>query len=69
MNLQQFAALKVGDKIENAFTGGVGTVTEVTEGGVRVRWGLVDGSSGVTYFFSVNSTAWMHWSKADDNAG
>jgi len=59
MNVQQFAALKVGDKIENVYTHSVAEVTEVTDKGVRVRWGDVIGSP--SFFYSVNSTAWFHW--------
>ncbi len=57
MNLQEFAALKVGDKIENNMLGpAIGTVTDVTKSGVRVSWG-----GAQAFFYSVNTTAWMHW--------
>jgi len=41
MNLQEFAALKVGDKIENPADGGasVGEIVETLDRGVRVVWG------------------------------
>lgn len=59
MTLQEFAALKVGDKVENPMVGGKGTVVEVTEAGVKVVWG------GTVHFaYPAHSTAWMHWSKA-----
>jgi hypothetical protein len=63
MTLQEFAALKVGDQIENpmnASMAAVGTVTEVMPNGVRLTWG----DSSMPFFYSVNSTAWMHWRKA-----
>jgi hypothetical protein len=63
MNLQEFAALKKGDKINNGMASSQGEVTEVTAQGVRVRWGLHVGS--ITFMYSVNSTAWFHWSKVE----
>ena len=41
MHLKEFAALKVGDKIENPADGGasVGEIVECTSSGVRVVWG------------------------------
>ncbi len=59
MTLTEFAALKVGDAIENIFSGSRGEVTTVTEGGVRVRWP----PSNIDFAYPVNSTAWMSWSK------
>lgn len=64
MNLQEFAALKVGDKIENHYAHSQGEVTEVNAHGVRVRWGLpISGS--ITFGYTVQSTAWFHWDLAD----
>jgi hypothetical protein len=65
MNTQEFAALKIGDKIENPMTHNHGVVTETTDTGVRVRWG--DGSPGnnVSFMYPLQSTAWMHWCKAE----
>lgn len=61
MNLGEFAALKVGDEIENLMNpGSRGQVTERTERGVCVQWGV-----GMSFLYSVNSTAWMHWSNAE----
>lgn len=62
MNLQEFAALKVGDQIENAYTSSRGTVSEVNDAGVRVRWGLAAAGT-IDFHYPVNSTYWMHWSK------
>lgn len=59
MNLQEFAALKVGDKIENIYTSSVGKVSNVDPSGVRVKWS----EHSPTFFYSVSSTAWMHWNK------
>lgn len=57
MNLQQFAALKPGDKISNPFGFSHGVVASVSDSGVRVRWE----PATMDFFYSVNSTAWMHW--------
>jgi len=68
MNMQEFAALKVGDKIVNRMTlpASTGTVTEITANGVRVVWGAAELTC--TFAYPVNTTAWMHWSKAEDDA-
>lgn len=70
MNVQQFAALKVGDKIANDMSSSMGEVTEVTDAGVRVRWSQGDGTASgrapVTFAYPVNSTAWWHWRLIDD---
>jgi hypothetical protein len=58
MNLKEFAALKVGDVVSNPMTpGDDGKVVNVTDSGVRVVWS--EGS--IPFFYSVNTTAWMHW--------
>ena len=62
MNVQEFAALKVGDKIENAMSHSTGEVTEVNAYGVRVAWGL---SKTFCPLYTVNSTAWFHWSNVE----
>ena len=63
MNLQEFAALKVGDEVKSLMAGpAVGTVTAVKENGVTVVWG--DRHERETpFFYSVNSTSWMHWTQ------
>ena len=61
MNFKEFAALKAGDKIENAMTNSKGEVAEVTKYGLEVTWG-----GPLKFFYSAASTAWMHWSKVDD---
>lgn len=62
MNLQEFAALKVGDKIDVPMLGNSkGVVSEVTAAGVRVAW--EGGRSAVTFMYTVSSTSWMHWSR------
>lgn len=65
MNLQEFAALKVGDEVENNMLGirPPGKVTEVTAQGVRVSWGGL----ATTFLYTVQSTAWMHWSKVEQS--
>lgn len=61
MNLQEFSKLRAGDKIQNTFSQSEGTVTEATESGVRVKWS----ESSPPFFYSVQSTTWMHWTKAE----
>ena len=63
MNLQEFAALKVGDAVENPMNGpalAAGTVVEITPSGIRVVWGKRHDRE-TKFFYSVNTTAWMHW--------
>ncbi len=66
MTLQEFGALKVGDKIENHAIGGVGhgEVIECTSSGVRLVWGKRHAKE-TPFFYSVVGTAWMQWSKVD----
>jgi len=51
MNLQEFAALKVGDKIENPADGGasVGEIVETLDRGVRVVWGAAPRSRDAVF--------------------
>ena len=61
MNIKEFAALKVGSKIENPSTGGgVGEVVEATDSGVRVVRGERH-ERETKFFYSVMGTAWMNW--------
>lgn len=62
MNLQEFAALKPGDKVENHFAHTRAEVVEATDSGVRVKWS----ETSPSFFYSVQGTAWMHWSKVDE---
>lgn len=66
MNVQEFAALKVGDKVLNNMLGErpSGRVTEVNDKGVRISWG----GTATTFHYPVNSTAWFHWSKVEEPA-
>lgn len=64
MNIHEFSALKVGDKIENPSAGdGVGTVVEAADSGVRVVWGA-RGDHEHKFFYSVVGTAWMNWTRS-----
>jgi len=66
VNIKEFAALKVGDHVENGMNANArGEITEVTDSGVRLVWGPRHGRE-TAFFYSVNSTAWMHWSMAED---
>lgn len=67
MTLQEFAALVAGDKIDNDMTTSSGVVTETNANGVKVRWGNGTPGNDVAFFYSVRSTAWMHWNKGGDN--
>lgn len=64
MTLDEFAALKVGDKIENTFTHSQATILEATASGVRLCW---DGTQ-TPFFYSVQGTSWFHWSKVEHEA-
>jgi hypothetical protein len=66
MNLKEFGALKVGDKIENPSLDktSTGEIVECTSSGVRVVWGNRHGHE-TRFFYSVVGTAWMNWSKVD----
>lgn len=61
MNLNEFSELKVGDKVQNLMNAGSppGEVTKRDGRGVYVRWS----KSTTEYFYSVQTTAWMHWNK------
>lgn len=61
MTLDEFAALKPGDTIENPMSGSKGVVADVTAGRVKVAWG-----GTVQFAYGVDTTAWMHWSKANE---
>jgi hypothetical protein len=61
MNLQEFAALRVGDKISNPMSQSTGEIVDTTDAGVYVRWG----TAVQPFFFNVRSTAWMHWTKQE----
>lgn len=60
MNLQEFAKLKPGHKIENPSTGSKGEIVEATDSGVRVVWGERNEHEH-RFFYSVVGTAWMNW--------
>ena len=66
MNIKEFAALRVGDKIENHVTGGisVGEVVQTTTSGVWVIWGSRHEREH-KFFYGVVGTAWMNWNKHD----
>lgn len=64
MTLDEFAALKVGDKIENTFTHSQASIIEAAASGVRLVW---DGTQ-TPFFYSVQGTSWFHWSKINEPA-
>lgn len=64
MNLSEFNALVVGDKVENAMTRGEGTISGIRETRtghiVSVKWG-----GTIEFSYPVHSTAWYHWNKVE----
>lgn len=70
MDLAEFNALGVGDKIENAMTNGRGTVSKVVDHGrpggriVSVKWG--PGGGIIEFSYHTFSTAWCHWSMVEE---
>lgn len=63
MNLNEFNALKAGDRIENAMSNSTGEVVEADSKGVNVRWKYDE--RGTTRHYSRYSTIWFHWSKVE----
>lgn len=65
MNIKEFGALKVGDKISNHAIGSYnsGEIVECTSSGVRVVWGPRHDRE-TKFFYSVIGTSWMQWSNA-----
>ena len=65
MDIKEFAALKVGDEIENLSVpgSGVGRVCEIKDSGVSIAWG--HGSAAWPFFYSVSGTTWYNWSKIE----
>lgn len=71
MNLQQFQALRAGDKIVNSMPGlgkSEGEVVVSEPRGVRVRWGEA-APNAPTFWYDVNGTAWFHWDRVEAPTG
>lgn len=73
MNINEFAALQVGDRVENPMSKSAGEVTEVIKrsgafAGVRVRWGDGTPRHDVSFTYTVDMTTWFHWSKVEPEA-
>lgn len=64
MNIQEFAKLKVGDKIRNEMSNSSGEVVAVDRAGVHVRW--APGTAPRHY--AAMSTIWFHWSLVEEPA-
>lgn len=62
MNIQQFAALKPGDQIDNLLSGSKGEIVLISDAGVHVAWA---GNHAQTFFFAAQSNAWFHWTKIE----
>jgi hypothetical protein len=66
MVIEEFAALKVGDRIEMPQNGSKGTVVEVSSRGLRLHW---DGTGeGHTMAYDVQTSMWKHWKKLEGSA-
>ena len=68
MNIQEFAALKVGDKVENAATYSKGEITKTVDAGVFVVWGTRSALER-EFFYSAVGTAWFQWNKPGAESG
>lgn len=66
VTIEEFAKLKVGDKIANYMAGLTvrGVVTSVDDKGVSVCWG--DGGAPATRHYAVVGTIWTHWDKLEE---
>lgn len=69
MNVNEFAGLQVGDKIDNPMSRSSGEVVEVvTKNGyraVRVRWSNGAPGRDVSFTYTGDMTSWFHWTKAE----
>lgn len=63
MNITEFAALKVGDVVENGMTMSKGSVVECVHDGVKIAWGT---PTAPLYHYTVQSTAWFQWERVND---
>lgn len=68
MTIDEFLALKEGDRISNPMTNSSGTVAGILHDRRELRDGVLicvliewDGSAGFVTPFTKHSTAWMHW--------
>lgn len=72
MNLQEFAALKVGDRVKNNMSNGLGEVTDVDATGLRIKWigaGMqVAAANAPTWHYAPMSTTYFHWSKVENES-
>lgn len=70
MNINEFLALKVGDRISNPMSNTSGTVTALLrdrrhqQEGVAIQWDGTDPDTARQ--FTKHTTAWMHWTPWDD---
>jgi hypothetical protein len=63
MNVDEFSALKVGDKVQNGMLmNEPGTVCERTPHSVKIKWG----NNNTPYTYLIVGTAWFHWVKVED---
>ncbi len=68
MNVQEFGALKPGDKIVNGMNNSPGEITGTNAAGVDVVWGPRHANERV-FAYTVDSTAWFHWRRNDATEG
>lgn len=68
MTLQEFAALKEGDKIENALSNSKGEVVKLSINGVYVVWGPRTAGER-QFYYDRAGTIWFHWSSVPNVEG
>jgi hypothetical protein len=62
VNIQEFAKLRVGDKVRNDMSHSSGEVVAVDKAGVHVRWA----PNTAPRHYAAMSTIWFHWSMSDE---
>ena len=67
MTIDEFRALKPGDRIRNAMTESIGVIAAAEEYRGSVSCTVQWGGSDRQFSFGERSCAWMHWSLDHDN--
>ena len=62
MTIDEFRALKAGDRIRNAMSESSGVVADIEHHRGKIIVGVQWGDSSTLFHFTEQSTAWMHWS-------
>jgi hypothetical protein len=61
MTIDEFRALKRGDRIRNAMSGSSGAVADVENHRGKIIVAIEWGDHPMQFHFGEQSTAWMHW--------